>query len=199
MYVGEPVYDLESSWNGIYGQMYNSFFKTFAHNDSAEFIAPIPTSMTGEVCTKLAIGRGHDYVLSFCETGERVIIYVTSLTSFKPHTFGPYETEAKAVNHVKIVDNVIMLVDNDDDPFRRAGGVYLYYIDFANEMLTEMVSFLDYLDYEDLQLEGFTGLSYIASADLIKPHFVQEDYTLFLTEARTGNIFAFNFIVSPNK
>ena len=127
--------------------------------------------MVGEVCTKIAIGKGHDYALSFCESGEKVYIYLTSFMSFKPHTMGPFETDAKAVNHVKIVDNILMIVDNDDDPFRRAGGVYLYYIDFGAESVLETVSFLDYLDYEDLQIEGFVGLPYIASADLIRPHF----------------------------
>ena len=59
---------------------------------------------------------------------------MTALTSFKPFTSGPYRTGAKAVNHVKIVGDVIMLVDNDDNPYTRAGGVYLYLVDPTGDL-----------------------------------------------------------------
>ena len=32
--VGQPVYDLRSTFTGIFGQMYSTAFKTYAHNDS---------------------------------------------------------------------------------------------------------------------------------------------------------------------
>ena len=179
--------------------MYNSFFKTHSHNDSVQYIARIPTLGMGEVCTKMSIGRAHDYLLSFCETGDEVNIYVTSLTSYKPFTFGPIRTEARAVNHVKIVDNILMLVDNDDNPFVRAGGVYLYYLDFSSPSVYDMITMLDYLDYEDLQIEGFSGIGYIGSADIHRPMFTDEEYAIFLTEARSGNIFSFLFHPSANK
>ncbi|CAM6002359.1 unnamed protein product [Sphagnum balticum] len=86
-----------------------------------------------------------------------------------------------------------MIVDNDDDPFVRAGGVYLYHLNFDLDD-ESFISFLDYLDYGDLQIEGFTGLPYIGSADLHFPYFLnEEEYRLFLTEARTGAIFIFGF------
>lgn len=152
VYIGEPVYDLESTWNGIYGQMYNSFFKTFAHNETVQTIVHIPSTSTGEVCSKMAIGEGHDFVVSLCETGGEVNIYITTMNSFKPFTFGPFISEAKSANHVKIVDNILMIVDNDDDPFARAGGVYLYYLNFGAEFVGQTLEFLDYLDYQDLQI-----------------------------------------------
>lgn len=62
-----------------------------------------------------------------------------------------------------------------------------------------MLVLLDYLDYEDLQLEGFTGYPFIASADIHKPRFDLEEYTVFITEARTGNLFVFTFEPSANK
>lgn len=31
---GESVYDLHSTYVGIFGQMYNAVFKTYSHNDS---------------------------------------------------------------------------------------------------------------------------------------------------------------------
>lgn len=45
--VGEPVYDMHSTYNGIYGQMYDSLFKTFPQNDSVEYIIKIPTQSRG--------------------------------------------------------------------------------------------------------------------------------------------------------
>lgn len=45
-----------------------------------------------------------------------------------------------------------MIVDNDDDPFNRPGGVYLYYIDFSARDPEDMFNMLDYLDYADMQL-----------------------------------------------
>ena len=55
---------------------------------------------------------------------------MTSTVGHKPFTFGPYPTDARSVNHAKIVGNMLMIVDNDDDPFARAGGVYLYSLNF---------------------------------------------------------------------
>ncbi len=45
-----------------------------------------------------------------------------------------------------------MIVDNDDDPFNRAGGVYLYYLDFSAANPADVLTMLDYLDYADLQI-----------------------------------------------
>ena len=95
---------------------------------------------------------------SFFETGEEVSIYAISLPSYKPFTFGPIRSEASAVNHVKIVENILMLVDNDDNPFFRAGGVDLYYLDDSSPSVYDMITMLDYLDYEDLQIQGLSGI-----------------------------------------
>lgn len=64
-----------------------------------------------------------------------------------------------------------MIVDNDDDPFNRAGGVYLYYLNLEAENQKDVLTMLDYLDYADLQIEGFRGIPFIASADIHKPLF----------------------------
>jgi hypothetical protein len=44
---------------------------------------------------------------------------------------GPFPTEAKAVNHAKIVDDILMIVDNEDNPYARNGGIYLYALTFG--------------------------------------------------------------------
>ena len=91
-----------------------------------------------------------------------------------------------------------MIVDNDDDPFRRAGGVYLYLIthDPAEE---EAIALMDYIGFEDLLIEGYRGIPYIGSAELQKPLFTRNEYTLFITEARTGTIFIFTFEISQDR
>ena len=85
------------------------------------------------MCSKIAIDDGREYVVSLCETGDQVNVYITSLISEKPFTMGPYATEAKEVNHVKIVDDILMIVDNSDDPFVRSGGIYLYSLNLSHD------------------------------------------------------------------
>jgi len=34
MVAAKAIYDMESTFNGIYAQQYSSVFKTWAHNDS---------------------------------------------------------------------------------------------------------------------------------------------------------------------
>ena len=123
---------------------------------------------------------------------------MTTLESFKPFTMGPYKTGAKFVNHAKIQEDVLMIVDNDDNPFVRAGGVYLYLIDH-DPAKEEAITLLDYLGYEDLQIEGFRGIPYIGSAELQRPLFNRHEYTLFITEGRTGAIFIFTFTLSQDR
>ena len=44
-----------------------------------------------------------------------------------------------------------MIVDNQDDPLIRARGVYIYHLNF-NPDDQGFISFLDYIDYDDLQI-----------------------------------------------
>jgi hypothetical protein len=139
------------------------------------------------------VGDYQQYILSLCEVGSHVNVYITTTVASKPFTFGPYQTDAKAVNHAKIVGSILMIVDNDDDPLRRAGGIYLYHLNFDLDN-TDFISLLDYIDYQDLQIEGYTGIPFIGSADMHMPFFnVDHEYRLFLTEVRTGAIFVFGF------
>lgn len=39
-----------------------------------------------------------------------------------------------------------MIVDNDDDPFNRAGGVYLYNLNINATNADDVLTMLDYLD-----------------------------------------------------
>lgn len=78
--------------------------------------------------------------------------YITSLTAFKPFTIGPIRTEAQAVNKVKMVGDIVIIVDNDDNPYTRSGGVYLYLFNYLAHEADDMLKMLDYLDYDDLQM-----------------------------------------------
>lgn len=91
---------MHSTFTGIFGQLYNAVFKTYSHNDSVQYILNIPTTSRGEVCSKLAVHNAQDFILSFCELGGQVNIYITTLNTFKPFTMGPFPTDAEAVNHV---------------------------------------------------------------------------------------------------
>jgi hypothetical protein len=195
---GRAIYDIQSTWDGIYAQTYYSIFKTYTHNDSIHFINMIPATRRGEPCTKLATGENEEYILSLCEVGEHVNVYVTTRVASKPFTFGPYQIDAKAVNHAKIVGQILMVVDNDDNPFIRSGGILLYHLNFDFDE-EDFITLLDYIDYEDLQIQGFTGTPFIGSADLHTPFWdVDHEYRLFLTELRTGAIFVFGFEISPD-
>jgi len=67
-----------------------------------------------------------------------------------------------------------MIVDNSDDPLVRPGGIYLYHLNFDLDD-PDFISILDYIDYEDLQIEGYTGTPYIGSADLHTPFYDNDD------------------------
>lgn len=133
-----------------------------------------------------------------CELGSQVNLYITTLVADKPFTFGPYQTDAKAVNYAKIEGQILMIVDNEDNPFVRSGGILLYHLNFDFDA-PEFVTFLDYLDHEDLQIQGYVGTPYIGSADIHRPFWnVDHEYRVFLTESRTGAIFVFGFEVSAD-
>jgi len=123
---------------------------------------------------------------------------VTTLIANKPFTFGPYQTDAKAVNHARIEGSILMIVDNEDNPFVRSGGILLYHLNFDFDE-NEFITLLDYIDHEDLQIEGYQGTPYIGSADIHMPFYnLDHEYRLFLTETRTGAIFVFGFEVSAD-
>ena len=86
-------------------------FKAWSHNNSIEYTFTIPTLALGEPCTKLALFLAHEYVISLCEGGYHINIYMTMLTAFKPFTLGVFRSEGKAVNHAKVLGDVLMIVD----------------------------------------------------------------------------------------
>ena len=83
---------MESTDYGIYAQQYYGIFKSYTHNDSIHFVNNVPTEHIGEVCTKIATGDAQHYVMSLCELGSQVNVYITSNVGSKPFTFGPYPT-----------------------------------------------------------------------------------------------------------
>ena len=63
---GRAIYDMDSTFNGIFAQQYNSYLKTWMHNDSIQYIQNIPTTSPGEVCSKIVPDHDNEYVLSLC-------------------------------------------------------------------------------------------------------------------------------------
>ena len=61
------------------------------------------------------IAESQDYVISLC-IAEQVNVYITSLVSDKPFTLGPFPTKAKSVSQAKIIDDILMIVDTENDP-----------------------------------------------------------------------------------
>jgi hypothetical protein len=60
--------------------------------------------------------------------GYGINLYLTTQTSSKPWTFGPYMTDAIFVSKLEIAGDIIMLTDINDFPEYRSrkGCVYLY-------------------------------------------------------------------------
>ena len=90
-----------------------------------------------------------------------------------------------------------MIVDTDDNPLRRAGGIYFFKLNPALD--EDAFTLLDYLDWEDLQIQGFLGFAYIGSADFHKVPSHEDHYRIFITDGISGTIFIFNFNLTPDK
>ena len=43
-----------------------------------------------------------------------------------------------------------MIVDNDDNPFIRTGGIYLYTLNYTTNDPLKILNLLDFINYEDL-------------------------------------------------
>lgn len=190
------ILDMESTWNGVFAQQFDAVMKTWL-NDSVQFVTQVPTNMDGEPCVKIAVPFHQVFTVSLCETGKEVNMYLTSYITEKPFTWGPSQSEARQVNSAKMVDMILMLVDNEDNPFLREGGVFLYHLDL-NPDEPEQFALLDLIESDDLQIEGFTGPAFITSADIHKVDLRGTHYRLIMTEGRTGGIFIFTFQVSPS-
>jgi hypothetical protein len=97
-----------------------------------------------------------------------------------------------------MIGMLMMVVDNEDNPFQRQGGVYLYHLDLNPEE-PEQFALLDLIEPDDLQIAGFSGPAYITYADIQNIDMRGETYRLFMSEGRTGGIFVFTFELTPNK
>lgn len=81
---------------------------------------------------------------------------------------GPFPTEARSVNHAKIVDDILMIVDNEDNPYARNGGIYLYSLTFDENVEMAMIDLIDNDDFRGI--EGFNGMAAVGSADFHDSH-----------------------------
>jgi hypothetical protein len=107
-------------------------------------------------------------------------MYLTSHVAEKPFTWGPSKSTVRQVNSVKMIDMLLMVVDNEDSPFQRQGGVYLYHLDLNPEE-PEQFALLDLIEADDLQIAGFSGPAYITYADIHKMDMQSTTYRLVMS------------------
>lgn len=89
-----------------------------------------------------------------------------------------------------------MIVDNEDNPYARNGGIYLYSLTFDENVEMAMIDLIDNDDFRGI--EGFNGMAAVGSADFHDSHGIQE-YRIFITDAFSGNMFVFSFELSPDR
>ncbi len=51
--------------------------------------------------------------------------------------------------HAKVVDDILMIVDTENDPKARNGGIYLYSLTFGDNLEMTMI---DFIDNDDLRV-----------------------------------------------
>lgn len=81
----------------------------------------------------MAAAENEIFAVTACqELGRGINLYVTSFTSFKAFTWGPYYSDAYNVRTLQIVNDVLMLTNTAANPnyLFEEGSVYLYRLSF---------------------------------------------------------------------
>jgi hypothetical protein len=127
------VHDMEDyafSIDGGYIQQFQSIIK-MKHNGSIDQFVSLPSVLDGEGCLFIEHSWIYDFTLSACkneDNGGEVYLYTTFYTASKPFASGPYYSSAKHVTSMHIMEDLMILVDVDENPFNfnREGGVIIY-------------------------------------------------------------------------
>ena len=85
--------------------------------------------------------KSQDYHVSGCLSDYSINLYLTSFVSDKGFAFEPFETTARNLFKLEAVNDLIILVDTDNDAYRktRPGGVYLFAVNMDEEIPTSIV------------------------------------------------------------
>lgn len=105
----------------------------FHINGSIHEVVLLPDQKFQERCQKVASLFFSEFMVTACnELGRGINLYVTTSTSFKSWTWGPYRSSAFTVQNLQMAGAILMLTDTSEYPeyhFQK-GGVYLYYLGF---------------------------------------------------------------------
>lgn len=122
------------------------------------------------------------------ELGRGINLYMTTLTSFKPITSGPYISDAYHARNLQVVYDVVMVVNQNPYPDYRLlkGSVFLYRASVDPDTLEEF-EFLDEIDEDDLKTaHGWTqDQVYIGNAYLTHST-LTDTFRLYITEISNG-------------
>jgi hypothetical protein len=113
----------------------------FRPNGSVWQISTLPDQKRLEKCTRVAAAETEIFAVTACqELGRGVNLYVTSFTSYKGFTWGPFYSDAYGVRNLQIVNDVLMLADTPSNPeyLVDQGAIYLYRLSFNAESGDEM-------------------------------------------------------------
>lgn len=115
-------------------------------------------------------------------------MYMTSLTSFKPITSGPFEIDAYHARSLQVVHDVVMVVNQNPYPDYKLlkGSVFLYRVSVNPDTLDEF-DFFDEIDGDDLKAaHGWTGDDvYIGNAHMTHSA-LTDTFRLYITEINNG-------------
>lgn len=115
--------------DGGFIQQFSSLIQ-MRHNGSIHQYATFPSHLAAELCRHVTHSWLFDFTVSACEHFGEVYLYVTTTTSEKPFTQGPYYSGATVVSNIETQGQMLMLVDVDENPstMSKEGGVFLYSI-----------------------------------------------------------------------
>lgn len=108
-------------------QQFQSLIK-MRHNGSVEQYVAFPSVFDGESCTNIQSSWTYGYTLSACKQTNEVYLYTTVYTASKPFVNGPYYSSAKNVLGMHLMEDILVLVDVDENPWRssRDGSLIIY-------------------------------------------------------------------------
>ena len=97
-------------------------------------------------CLHIETGLGTRFEISGCVGQESILLYVTSFIGNKPFAMSPFETEANNLLKLQVVNELLILVDTEEDPYRKSqrGGIFIYEISGDDESEEPLIQ-LEYL------------------------------------------------------
>ena len=120
-------------------------------NGSIYQVNNLPDQDRMEYCLRVAPSELQIFALTACQEISRgVNLYVTSFSSFKGFTWGPFRSAASQVRNLQVINDVAMLVDTSANPEYKFqnGAVYLYKLSFNSESGDQMDE-LEVIDSND--------------------------------------------------